>query len=115
MPAKGNIALESLGNFGPYRANRIQRERSGEAEVHQRANDLFVVESGEATLVTGGRLANPKTTARGELRGPAIEGGQQQKVAPGDIVHVPAGVPHQLLLAPGGHMTYFALKIDARP
>lgn len=113
MPAKGNIALESLGNFGNHRANRIQRERSGEAEIHQRAHDLLVIQSGEATLVTGGRVPGAKTTTPGELRGPSIEGGQQQKLAPGDVVHVPAGVPHQILLAPGAHLTYFAMKIDA--
>ncbi len=113
LPAKGDIALEGLGNFGNHRANRVTRERSGQAEIHQRAADLFVVQAGEATLITGGRITGGKPTTPGEVRGAAIEGGQKQTIAAGDIVHVPAGVAHQVVLAPGGRITYFALKIDA--
>jgi len=35
--------------------------------------------------------------APGDLAGTAIEGGKQQRVAPGDIILVPAGVPHRWL------------------
>lgn len=104
--------LESLGNFGHYRANFIHRDRTGQAEIHARAADLFVIQTGLATLVTGGRIPGQKATTRNEIRGAAIEGGESQTLAPGDIVHIPAGLPHQFVLAPGTQISYFAIKID---
>ncbi len=38
-------------------------------------------------------------------------GGTKQEVAAGDVVHIPAGVPHQMLLPQGGTITYFVVKI----
>jgi quercetin dioxygenase-like cupin family protein len=31
----------------------------------------------------------------------------------GDIVHIPAGIPHSLLVPSGKHITYVLLKIPA--
>lgn len=48
----------------------IHRESSGQAEWHEKQADLFIVESGEATLVVGGTVVDPKTTEPNEIRGP---------------------------------------------
>ena len=82
-------------------------------EVHADWNDLFVVQSGEATILIGGTVMNGKTTAPGEIRGTTSTGGEKHKVGAGDIVHIPANVPHQILIDAGKQVTYFAVKIPA--
>jgi mannose-6-phosphate isomerase-like protein (cupin superfamily) len=106
------LATESLGHYGNHLAMIGHREGDGEAEWHGVQADVFVVQSGEATLVLGGEVVDRKTTAPNEVRGPSIKGGQRHALAAGDIVHIPAKVPHQLLIAPGKEFTYFVIKVD---
>ncbi len=90
------------------------RDTDGKAELHQQFGDVFVVLQGTATLVTGGTIVTPTTTAPGEIRGASIEQGIRQKLQEGDIAHIPPGVPHQLVLDAGGAFTYFVVKIPAK-
>lgn len=90
------------------------RDLDGKAELHQHFGDVFVVLQGTATLVTGGTIASPMTTAPGEIRGTSIEQGTRKKLQEGDIAHIPPGVPHQLVLDAGGTFTYFVVKIPAK-
>ena len=106
------IATERLANFGNYHALAVRREGSGQAELHEHWADLFVVQSGSATLLVGGTIPNGKTTAPGEIRGSTIQGGAPQRLSPGDIVHIPAKTPHQFLFDPGTtEFDAFVLKI----
>jgi mannose-6-phosphate isomerase-like protein (cupin superfamily) len=106
------VATENLGRYPNSLAMVAHREGDGEAEVHETVADFFVVQSGEATLVSGGELSGGHTTQPHEIRGPSIKGGQSRKLAVGDVVHIPAGVPHQLLVSKGGQFTYFVVKVD---
>ena len=108
----GKVAAETLASFGSHLAMVAHREGDGEAELHEGQVDVFVVQGGEATLVVGGEVEGGKTTAPGEVRGPSIKGGARQALAVGDIVHIPAKTPHQLLVAPGKEFTYFIIKVD---
>jgi mannose-6-phosphate isomerase-like protein (cupin superfamily) len=90
------------------------RDRDGKGELHEQFGDVFVILRGTATLVTGGTIANPTTTAPGEIRGASVQQGVRKKLQEGDIVHIPAGVPHQLLLDSGGTFTYFVAKIPSK-
>lgn len=89
------------------------REASGNVEVHALLDDYFVVQSGAATLVYGGEVVNPKLAEPNETRGDSIKGGERLKLAVGDIVHIPATVPHQLLVEAGQQFTYFVVKVKA--
>lgn len=111
LSKSATTSFPDLANFGPDRAVMAHRTVSGSAEVHENESDLMVVESGAGTLVVGGKIEGAKTTARGELRGSSIRGGTRQRLAPGDIVHIPPKTPHQLLLDPGKQITYFVLKV----
>ncbi len=102
------------GQFGNHFFLAAYREGSGEAEVHDGYVDVFVIEAGEGTLVVGGQVTGGKTTAPGETRGASIQGGEKVKLGTGDIVHIPAGTPHQVLLEPGHKFAYFVVKIAAR-
>ena len=102
---------ENLGKFGTDHALMIHREGSGVAELHETEADVMVVVSGAATLAVGGTMPGSKTTAPGERRAPSVQGGERQKIAPGDILHIPPKTPHQVLLEPGTQITYFTLKV----
>jgi mannose-6-phosphate isomerase-like protein (cupin superfamily) len=108
------IATQSLGSYGNHNFLIAHREGSGEAELHETQNDVMVVESGEATLVVGGTVVDPRTTAPHEIRGPSIRGGENVALAAGDVVHIPIKTAHQMLLESGKQITYFVVKIDAR-
>ena len=66
--AKGGAIIEDQGL-------RVlaQRRGTGEAEVHQKTNHVFIIVEGEATFVTGGSLVNSKQTAPDQLRGASIQ------------------------------------------
>jgi mannose-6-phosphate isomerase-like protein (cupin superfamily) len=87
------------------------READGQSELHETQADVFVVESGSATLVVGGTMVNPETTAPHEKRSGTIQGGTRQKLSAGDIVRIPANTPHQLVLDGAKEVTYFVIKI----
>jgi mannose-6-phosphate isomerase-like protein (cupin superfamily) len=108
------ITQASLGHFTGYSMTVTQREASGIAELHHTQTDLFVVEKGECTLITGGKIVNPKNTSTTEVRGSSIEGGEKHHLAPGDVVRIPINTPHQIVLEPGMKFVYVALKVDSK-
>jgi mannose-6-phosphate isomerase-like protein (cupin superfamily) len=87
------------------------RKKSGGAEIHQDYADIFVVVRGQATLVSGGTVIAPKVVSPGETQGTSVQGGASTPLRDGDVVHIPAGVPHQLLLAADGELCYFVVKV----
>ncbi len=89
------------------------RDKNGVAEVHEKQTDIFVIQSGSAVLVVGGQAIDPKTVSPGEIRGSGIRGGVRKNVSAGDIVHIPAKMPHQFFLNPGQEITYFTVKVDS--
>jgi mannose-6-phosphate isomerase-like protein (cupin superfamily) len=106
----GKFKSENLEKYGAGSYTMLaHREGNGSAEVHEKEADLFVVVSGDAVLVTGGTIVKPHTEKPGEIRGESITGGQRQKLAVGDIVHIAPNIPHQLLLEKP--FTYFVMKV----
>jgi mannose-6-phosphate isomerase-like protein (cupin superfamily) len=91
-----------------------RREGTGNAELHETQNDVFIVQSGEATLIEGGTLVEPRTTELHEVEGTSIADGNKRKLEAGDIVHIPFKTPHQLIVDSGKEITYFVVKIDAQ-
>jgi len=75
--------------------------------------DVWIVQAGEATLIVGGTMIQPKTVKPHEIRGTSIEGGETKHLKPGDIVHIPVKVPHQLKIATGKTFTYLVIKVDS--
>ncbi len=107
------FASEALGSFGNHSLQVAHREGNGEAELHETQADVFVVESGEATLVVGGTMVEPRTTAPHEVRGVSIKDGVSKQLGPGDIVHIAPKTPHQLMVAAGKQFTYAVVKVDS--
>lgn len=101
-------AAQAKGSSGAklvdYGSNAIQlsvRTKSGGAEVHAHFDDIFFVTQGKATLITGGTVVDPHTSPDGETHGKRIEGGTSRMIGKGDVVEIPAGTPHQLIIPAG--------------
>lgn len=101
-----------LANYGNHDMRVSTRTADGGAEVHAHFADVFYVTSGTATLVTGGTVVDPATKANGETLGKSIQNGASRKLGPGDFVHIPAGVPHQLLIPKGTVFNYLVVKVQ---
>ena len=114
LDPKTKSASERLESFGNHFFVIAHREGDGEAELHEGQADIFVVESGGATLVVGGEIVGARTSSPGEVRGTSIDGGERVKLGVGDVIHIAAKTPHQLLIEPGGKFTYFVMKVDAK-
>jgi glc operon protein GlcG len=106
--ARGAVLFDGAGDR-PYMVHASRRDAAGEAEVHLRDTDVIYVIAGAATLVTGGTVVDGRPTAPGEIRGPAIAGGEDRRLAAGDVIVVPNGTPHWFreVAAP---VTYLVVK-----
>jgi len=103
---------DARADFGNHVMSISHRSANGKAEVHKTKADVMVIQSGTATLVTGGEVVGGVDTAPNEIQGASIKGGTTHTLNVGDVVEVPAGVPHQFLLAPGTQITYLLVKIN---
>jgi mannose-6-phosphate isomerase-like protein (cupin superfamily) len=105
---------ESLKNYGNHYTMLAYREATGSAELHEHEADILVFQDGEGTLITGGKLVDAHTEKPGEIRAKSITGGEKHAFGPGYVIHVPAGVPHQVVLGKGGKVSYFVVKVTGQ-
>jgi mannose-6-phosphate isomerase-like protein (cupin superfamily) len=105
-------ASETLEKYPHHYTMLAFRSKDGGSEVHQNFADMFYILDGQASLLTGGEIVDAKTTAAGEIRGASVKGGTRQELKAGDVVHIPAGTPHQMLIPAGQTVTYFVIKIE---
>jgi mannose-6-phosphate isomerase-like protein (cupin superfamily) len=101
----------TLSDYKSHAIKLSVRTASGGAEVHAHYDDIFVVTEGTATLVTGGSVLDPKTDNEGETKGSSVQNGTSQPITKGDIVHVTARTPHQLIIAPGDVFGTIVIKV----
>lgn len=95
-----------------YKVHASRREAAGQVEVHTHDTDVIYVLSGTATFVTGGQVVGGRETAPEEIRGQSISGGIERRLAPGDVLVVPHGLPHWFRDVPGP-LTYYVVKVRA--
>jgi mannose-6-phosphate isomerase-like protein (cupin superfamily) len=105
----------TLSDYTSHSIKLSVRTASGGAEVHAHYDDIFFVTEGKATLITGGTVIHAKTDSDGETKGSGIENGTSETIAKGDVVHIPAGVPHQLRIAPGDVYGSIVVKVRESP
>jgi mannose-6-phosphate isomerase-like protein (cupin superfamily) len=108
----------SPGNYGipldrdaGYDNGLNRRTAPGTAHADTGRSELWYVIAGSGVLVTGGTLVNPQPGHAGELRSSAISDGEERRIAPGDLIIIPAGVPHWVRSIDGKEITYFSPKI----
>lgn len=107
---KGSSGVK-LGDYGSHSLMLSERTANGGAEVHAHFDDVMLVMEGKATLITGGELIDAHSGVNGESGGSGIRNGTTQSIAAGDLIHIPAGTPHQLLIAPGTLYSALVIKV----
>ena len=109
------LVFEAYGNYERHSVYLVLRGKTSPAELHETEADLYVVRRGRATLVVGGELVDAEKRPRKQQRGSSVRGGYRREIGPGDVVHIPLGVPHQLILAEGESFLYDLTKFNEEP
>jgi glc operon protein GlcG len=105
--ATGGLLLDA----GVYKLDAGRRDAPGDVEYHTHTVDVMHVVEGTATLITGGEMVGTRTVADGELRADSVTGGRAQELSAGDVLAVPAGVPHQFTRVSDPFL-YFVVKVE---
>ena len=84
MAAQKRLTTRMLEG-GDFSMNARYLVGSEAAQVHKSINEFYFIREGTATLITGGTMVEK-----------AIHGGVERPVKPGDVVFIPAGVPHAI-------------------
>ena len=82
-----------VGVYGVLRPKTVKQE----ANLHQtKVTEIYYILDGNATLVTGGTLPDPKPLRAGSttFQSTRIEGGVSRHVSKGDVVIIPGRTPH---------------------
>jgi len=113
-------------NVGIFVVHRPQDADQGctiehDTLVNDKTTSILFVLDGAGTLVSGGKLANPTPLAADDpdlkllgsgSRGSDIQDGQSRRISRGDIVIIPAGVPHGFS-AIEHSITYQVVRFDS--
>jgi mannose-6-phosphate isomerase-like protein (cupin superfamily) len=114
---KGDAPLvaEPILSLTPYRAQLEYRPGTSPAAVHEKDAELMVVLEGTGNIVTGGKLVDEKRNNANNLGGSSIAGGSSQAVVKGDMLIVPANVPHQVIPTGGAPIVLMTLHVPHPP
>ncbi|MET3711627.1 mannose-6-phosphate isomerase-like protein (cupin superfamily) [Sphingomonas trueperi] len=69
-------------------------KKPGKPAVHPDQAEYAIVLEGAGTLLSGGTMPDREVRNATLVEGSRIEGGTTRTLAPGDVILVPAGVPH---------------------
>jgi quercetin dioxygenase-like cupin family protein len=100
----------TLVNAPDLKVQIAHRATSGEVEVHDKETDTFYVLDGSATLITGGTMVGGRVTQPNQHRGTSITGGEAHQLTKGDVVVIPAGIPHWFKEVPRS-IDYYVVKV----
>lgn len=122
IPGTYDVTLRAVGagtaNIGVALVRRLTPE-THDAILHEKVTEIYYITEGSGTLETGGKLTDPKPfgTATGlpeigpSERGTGILGGTSRRVRVGDVVVIPAGMPHRFTSI-DGPVSYIDYRVD---
>lgn len=103
--------------FGEKNYNMEVRRLVGPQPIllHAKKADFMVIQDGEGTYMSGGELVNgkPGGADAGDMRGDSIRGGVTRVVKAGDVMFVPAGIPHGFVETKD-HVTFVMIRFDTK-
>jgi mannose-6-phosphate isomerase-like protein (cupin superfamily) len=108
QPVAGTIVLTSTDEQTTYLL--VRRTTSSKPEVHARWDDLVIVRSGTGAIEMGDSLVGSRYRAPGELIGGKLTRSYQIVVHAGDIVRIPAAVPHAFVVSGAEALEYLVIK-----
>jgi len=104
---------KTSGNGGPGAGGGVE---------HSQITEVYHVISGNATLVTGGTIENPRESAPDStvvkiLNGPSTQGtavsnGVSRQIGPGDVVIIPPNTPHYFREITSDQIVYLVVRVD---
>lgn len=100
----------SLAATKAYTVSGAHRNAPGQVEMHEKETDILYITDGEATFVTGGTMVGGKLSKAGQWLGSDITGGLTHHLTKGDVVTIPAGMPHWFKEVPKS-VSYFVVKV----
>ena len=118
------VSINDEYNVGVGVVHRAKTEgpaRAGAIE-HSQITEIYHVMEGNATLVTGGTIQNPRESPPDSqvvkvLNGPStggtvVEGGASRKIGPGDVVIIPPNTPHWFSEITSPQIVYLVVRVD---
>jgi mannose-6-phosphate isomerase-like protein (cupin superfamily) len=119
-PVRSRLVVAAPAHEGPVYdpvadalyVTTVPRRAHGRAAEgpHAGVTDVMHVVEGGATVVTGGEMVDVRDVGPGERRARATTGGTPQHLAAGDVLVVPAGVPHHFVEV-SDPFTYLVVKV----
>ena len=97
---------------GSFNVNIRHLQDPEAARTHPRTTEVYVVREGSGTLVTGGQIVDEDGQPVDDQRRAVIRGGTERVISAGDLVFIPAGVPHSIRDTEG--ITYFNIRFDTK-
>lgn len=88
----------------------VRRKVSGKPEVHARWDDLMIIRSGAGAIITGDSLVGSRYRAPGERAGGHFGKSYEIVLRAGDIIRIPAAVPHQVIVSANQPLEYLLIK-----
>jgi mannose-6-phosphate isomerase-like protein (cupin superfamily) len=96
------IRVADVGGYkvGVYGVFRPKSQPGGAIRHETSVTEVYYMLEGTATLVTGGKIPDEKSTGaspntkRPNFGGSRIDGGVTRKVVPGDVIVIPGNLPH---------------------
>jgi mannose-6-phosphate isomerase-like protein (cupin superfamily) len=110
--AGNGSASITLAHYPGHFTMLSARTASGGAELHKRYADFLFVLAGEGTELTGGTIVDRRDVDDGEVKGRRLEGAVPRVLHKGDVIHIPAGTPHQAIEGPGQTIVTFVIKVQ---
>lgn len=118
-----DVGAANVGIFIVHRPQEVDQGCTIEHDtlVNDKTTSIFFALDGAGTLVTGGKLANPKPIGSNDpdlklvgsgSRGSGIQDGESRRISKGDIVIIPPGVPHGFS-AIENSITYQVVRVDS--
>ncbi len=104
--ATPDMLTAEVQNTDRHRINIVRRTKAAGAVAHDGFAELHHIVEGSGTLVTGGTLVRPTDGAGGGT----IQNGVSRRVAKGDVVLIPPGMPHWYKDIDGASITYLEVR-----
>jgi mannose-6-phosphate isomerase-like protein (cupin superfamily) len=110
--ARAGSSGRTIGGHETFHYVESRRVANGSPEIHDDWVDVTLVQAGRATLLVGGRVSGGTLASPGEHRGGTIAGGTPHPLGAGDLLVVPAGIPHQFQVVRGDSVVYLTIKVQ---
>jgi mannose-6-phosphate isomerase-like protein (cupin superfamily) len=104
-----------------HRAKTAGRSTGGAIE-HSQITEVYHIMEGNATLVTGGSIENPRESSPdgqvvkvlngSSTGGGVVRDGVSRKVGPGDVVVIPPNTPHWFSEITSDQIVYLVVRVD---